>query len=90
MITWTEAGFGWSADPKHVDVILEKMGLDGEKVALAATPASKDTGKGVPGAMDLLLETAAEAGAAVALANDPDADRLGVAIPDDGGGWGYA
>ncbi|MFN3255583.1 MAG: phospho-sugar mutase [Ilumatobacter sp.] len=40
-----------------------------------------------PGAMDLLLETAQESGAAIALANDPDADRLGVAIPTDDGGW---
>lgn len=40
-----------------------------------------------PGAMDLLLERAREVGAAVALANDPDADRLGVAIPTPDGGW---
>ncbi|NND76174.1 MAG: phospho-sugar mutase [Ilumatobacter sp.] len=40
-----------------------------------------------PGAMDLLLETAAECDAAVALANDPDADRLGAAIPTPEGGW---
>ncbi len=39
-----------------------------------------------PGAMDLLFELARVSGADIALANDPDADRLGAAIPS-GGGW---
>ncbi|WP_224751708.1 phospho-sugar mutase [Microbacterium helvum] len=42
-----------------------------------------------PGAMDLSFEAAREAGAELVIANDPDADRLAVAIPDEAaeGGW---
>lgn len=42
-----------------------------------------------PGAMDLAFETARAADAELIIANDPDADRLAVAIPDGGaeGGW---
>ena len=40
-----------------------------------------------PGALDLLMEEAARTDAAIALANDPDADRLGAAIPTREGGW---
>jgi phosphomannomutase len=39
-----------------------------------------------PGAMDLVLGTAAAAKADIAIANDPDADRCAVAIPT-GTGW---
>ncbi|MDT3344712.1 phospho-sugar mutase [Microbacterium aquilitoris] len=42
-----------------------------------------------PGAMDLAFETARGADAELIIANDPDADRLAVAIPDAAapGGW---
>lgn len=42
-----------------------------------------------PGAMDLAFERARETGAEIVIANDPDADRLAVAVPDDSadGGW---
>src|SRR6188508_1061792 len=40
-----------------------------------------------PGAMDLLLDVARQVDAHVAIANDPDADRLGAAIPQPDGSW---
>ncbi|MFM8858221.1 MAG: phospho-sugar mutase [Actinomycetota bacterium] len=39
------------------------------------------------GAMDLVIDLARRSGASMALANDPDADRLGVAIPTESGEW---
>jgi len=40
-----------------------------------------------PGALDLALGLAVETGADVILANDPDGDRLAVAVPAGSGGW---
>ncbi|HEY5224164.1 MAG TPA: phospho-sugar mutase [Microbacteriaceae bacterium] len=42
-----------------------------------------------PGAMDLAFATAREAGSDLVIANDPDADRLAVAIPDSSMPDGY-
>ena len=39
------------------------------------------------GAMDAVIALATEIGADVAIANDPDADRLAVAVPDEGSTW---
>ena len=40
-----------------------------------------------PGAMDLSFARAAEVGADLAIVNDPDADRLAVAVPSSDGSW---
>jgi phosphomannomutase len=40
-----------------------------------------------PGAMDASLELAAEVGADLVIANDPDGDRLAIAVPDRDGGY---
>jgi phosphomannomutase len=43
----------------------------------------------VPGALDLALELAKQTGADLVIANDPDGDRLAIAVPDPAapGGW---
>jgi len=42
-----------------------------------------------PGALDLAYERAREVGADLIVANDPDADRLSIAIPDPSSATGY-
>jgi phosphomannomutase len=69
------AGFGEPA------VVAEQIAPD------AAFPTVAFPNPEEPGAMDLTLARAAEVGADVAIVNDPDADRLAVAIPTASGTW---
>lgn len=69
------AGFGEPA------VVAQQIAPD------AAFPTVAFPNPEEPGAMDLTFARAAQVGADVAIVNDPDADRLAVAIPSAGGTW---
>jgi len=73
--TFVAAGFG---EPV---VVAEQRDPD------AAFPTVTFPNPEEPGAMDLTFAKAAEVGADLAIVNDPDADRLAVAIPAREGGW---
>jgi phosphomannomutase len=70
-----EAGFS------HVVSVPEQREPDGR------FPTVRFPNPEEPGAMDLVLEVARSMGAKLVLANDPDADRLAVAVPDGAGGF---
>ena len=84
-------GVGWDTTRR----VLEKSGfdlptlVDAQIAPDAAFPTVAFPNPEEPGAMDLAYETAREVSAELIIANDPDADRLAVAIPDLSSASGY-
>lgn len=65
---------------RRVTVVDQQFAPDGDFPTLAFPNPEE------PGALDLAMERADETGSALVVANDPDADRLGVAV-NAHGGW---
>lgn len=84
-------GVGWDTARQ----VFEKAGfdlptlVDAQIAPDAAFPTVAFPNPEEPGAMHLSYERASEVGAELIIANDPDADRLAVAIPDTGSPDGY-
>ncbi|TQK18972.1 phosphomannomutase [Microbacterium sp. SLBN-154] len=84
-------GVGWETLSKIVaaagypePILVEQQTTPDGRFPTVAFPNPEE-----PGAMDLAFETARVSGAELVVANDPDADRLAVAVPDPAaeGGW---
>ncbi|GAA2041005.1 phospho-sugar mutase [Agromyces tropicus] len=84
-------GVGWET----LQRVLEAAGFDAPELVGAQIepdgrfPTVAFPNPEEPGAMDLSFEAARAAGADLVIANDPDADRLAVAIPDASASEGY-
>jgi phosphomannomutase len=84
-------GVGWDTTRRVLDVAgfaLPTL-VDAQIAPDSAFPTVAFPNPEEPGAMDLAYETAREVDAELIIANDPDADRLAIAIPDATEASGY-
>ncbi|MRG60522.1 phospho-sugar mutase [Agromyces sp. CFH 90414] len=77
-------GVGWETFARVIDAagFERPVVVDAQIAPDAAFPTVSFPNPEEPGAMDLSFARARETGADLVIANDPDADRLAVAIPD--------
>lgn len=83
-------GVGWETFAAILDAAgyPRPVTVDAQRDPDGAFPTVAFPNPEEPGAMDLAYETARASGADLIIANDPDADRVAVAIPADvDGGW---
>ena len=84
-------GVGWETLSRILDAAgyPEPVPVDAQLDPDGAFPTVAFPNPEEPGAMDLAFETARSVNADLVIANDPDADRLAVAVPDPHapGGW---
>ncbi|MEC5183110.1 phosphomannomutase [Cryobacterium sp. MP_3.1] len=84
-------GVGWDTTRRVLDAAgfaLPTL-VDAQIAPDSAFPTVAFPNPEEPGAMDLAYETAREVDAELIIANDPDADRLAIAIPDADAPEGY-
>jgi phosphomannomutase len=91
-LTWVYTplhGVGWETAAR----VFRAVGVDAPVVVAAQADPDPDfptvdfPNPEEPGALDLAFQAAVEADAELIIANDPDADRLAVAIVDEHGAW---
>lgn len=91
VLTWNDQGISWEADPRHAEMVVKQLGLDGARVA--ATPGTKEDNKAMiddsqcPGAIDEVMAMNEDATARPVHIRHRDAGDEVLAFIHEKGDW---